>query len=332
MWEFYLLTLAIFGCLNGILVLGFNLQFGHAGIINLAYIVLVAVGAYATAIAGVQPPAKTDTVTHFIGGFGWAFPWDVLFGVGVTVVFAVLLGGVALRRLRHDYLALTLVAIGQGLLVLTTNDGSLFNGTAGVNGVPGPWADQLDPSLFQWVFLGVALVALIVVYFVIAKLTSSPLGRVLKAIREDEDAAASLGKHAWRFKMIAFLIGAAAAGLGGGLFAIYVGGWNVQGWQPGETLTLLAAVIIGGRGRNLGALVGSVILLEGIVQITSFLQIGNPEILPNLQAVAIGLLLLAFLWWRPEGILPEQKEKFARPAVPASIPQSKEVSLSAPTR
>jgi branched-chain amino acid transport system permease protein len=321
-WEFYLLTLAIFGCLNGILVLGFNLQFGHAGIINLAYIVLVAVGAYTTAIAGVHPPAATDTVTHFIGGFGWAFPWDLFFGVACTVVFAVLMGGVALRRLRHDYLALTLVAIGQGLLVLTTNDVRLFNGTAGVNGVPAPWADQLDPALFQWVFLGVAFVALAVVYFVIAKLTSSPLGRALKAIREDEDAAASLGKHAWRLKMIAFLVGAAAAGLGGGLFATYVGGWNVQGWQPGETLTLLAAVIIGGRGRHLGALVGSVILLEGIVQVSSFLSIGNPEILPNLQAISIGLLLLVFLWFRPEGILPEQKEKFPRAAsVPASQPR-----------
>ena len=100
-----------------------------------------------------------------------------------------------------------------------------------------------------------------IVFLVITRLVRSPLGRAMKAVREEEGAASSLGKNPWRLKMIAFAVGAGAAGLGGGLFAIYVGGWNVQAWQPGETLILLAAVIVGGRGRNLGALVGSLIVL-----------------------------------------------------------------------
>ena len=140
MWLYYGLTLGIYGCLNGILALGFNLQFGQTGIMNLAFFLLVAVGAYMTSIAGVGPP-PTDGVTHYIGGFGWAFPWDLLFGVACTVVFALVLGGVALHRLRNDYLALTLVAIGQGFLVLATNDVGLFNGYG-----RGEWCGRAIPA------------------------------------------------------------------------------------------------------------------------------------------------------------------------------------------
>jgi branched-chain amino acid transport system permease protein len=309
MWLYYILTLGIYGCLNGILALGFNLQFGQTGIINLAFFLFVAVGAYMTSIAGVGPPPN-DGVTHYIGGFGWPFPLDVLFGVVCTVIFALVLGGIVFRRLRNDYLALTLVAIGQGFLVLCTNDVNLFNGTAGVSGVAGPFPDA-SIQAYEWIFLAVSFVALVVVYLVIARLTRSPLGRALKSVREEEGAASSLGKSPLRLKMIAFGVGAAAAGLGGGLFATYVGGWGVQAWQPGETLVLLAAVIVGGRGRNLGALVGSLLVLEGIITATNFLPpIGDTEILPYLQNIAIGILLLSFLWWRPQGILAEQKEKF----------------------
>jgi neutral amino acid transport system permease protein len=105
--EFYLITLGVLACLNAISALGFNLQFGHAGIVNLAWILLVSAGAYLTAIAAVGP-APHNAFTTYIGGFGWPFPWDVLFGVGATTLFAGLLGVIALRRLRPDYLALAL--------------------------------------------------------------------------------------------------------------------------------------------------------------------------------------------------------------------------------
>jgi branched-chain amino acid transport system permease protein len=306
--EFYIITVAIFGCLNGILALGFNMQFGQAGIVNLAFIVLVAVGAYATGIASVQPASGVFGGTGtYIGGFGWVFPWNMLFGVGVAMLFGLLLGGAALMRLRHDYLALCLFAIGVGLQVLVTDYLPLLNGSEGIVGMSAPGQDVLDPSVFQLVFLGIAAVALVVVFVIFSRVTSSPLGRAMKAVRADEEAA-------WRLKLIAFLLGSFAAGVGGSLQALYIGGWSVQGWSPTENLVLLAAVIVGGRGRNIGALVGSFIVLEGILEATRFLPtIGDPGLLPNLQTIAIGLLVLAFLWWRPDGILPERKERFARP-------------------
>ncbi len=311
--EYYLITIAILGCINGIFALGFNMQFGVSGIINLAFIILVAVGAYGTAIASVGPSPGTTT-SSYIGGFNWGFPWNVLFGVGCTLVFALVLGAIALRRLRHDYLALTLVAIGQGLLVFVSGDQTLLNGYTGFSGIPMPWQDTLSPSDAQLAFLGIAAFCLAVVFLVFWRVNLSPLGRALRTVRENETAALALGKNAWRLKMVGFLLGAGAAGLGGSLTVLYVGGWNTSGWQFVETLALLAAVIVGGRGRNLGALVGSVIVLEGILEATRFLPQGlgvRLDLLPELQLIAVGLLIIAFLWFRPQGVLPERKEKFA---------------------
>jgi branched-chain amino acid transport system permease protein len=318
--------LLIFTSLNGIAALGFNLQFGNAGIINLAIILLVAVGAYATAIAAVGPSSASN---HYIGGFGWGFPWDVLFGTACAATFSFLLGFAALRRLRHDYLALSLIAILQGLLVLVNNDSRVLNGIRGISGIPGPWDQQLSPSAYQLVFLAISIAALIGTYLVIARLTSSPLGRAIRGVRDDEVAAASLGKTTWRIKMVAFVIGGAAAGLSGSLLAIYVTAWNTSAWSVDESIGLLAAIVVGGRGRNVGALLGCVLVQGIITQGSTFLpQIGSVTLLPALQTMLIGVLLLAFLWFRPDGILREQKERFERIRTPMETPTIDLQSLS----
>jgi branched-chain amino acid transport system permease protein len=306
---FYLVTILIYAALNGILVLGLNMQFGITGIFNFAYILLVAVGAYATGMAALGP---AEGSAHYIGGFGWPFPWDVAFGTAVAVVFALGLALIAFRRISHWYLALTLSAIAWALFVLATNDLDLVNGEIGLAGVPGPWQDQLDPTSYQFVFLAVAVLALVVTYAVFRRVERSPLGRALRAVREDETAAASLGKNPARLKTVGFLLGAAAAGLGGGLSVVYLGGWSTGSWGSGETFILLTAVIVGGRGWGAGAILGSLIVLEGIIEGTRFLPDvgGRTDLLPALQSMVVGLVLLAVLWWRPRGLWPEPKERF----------------------
>ncbi len=307
---FYLVTILIYAALNGILVLGLNMQFGITGIFNFAYILLVAVGAYATGIAALGPASGG---AHYLGGFGWAFPWDVMFGMVVTIVFSLGLALVAFRRISHWYLALTLSAISWALLVLATNDLDLVNGEIGLAGVSGPWQDRLDQTTYQFVFLGIALFALAVTYAVFWRVERSPLGRALRAVREDETAAASLGKSPAVLKTVGFLLGAAAAGLGGGLSAIYLGGWSTGSWAPGETFILLAAVIVGGRGWAAGSILGSLIVLEAIIEGTRFLPDfgGRTDLLPALQSMLVGVVLLAVLWWRPRGLWPEPKERFS---------------------
>lgn len=310
---FYVLTMLIYAGLNGILVLGLNMQFGVTGIFNFAYILLVAVGAYATGIAGL-PPATPGGNAQYIGGFGWAFPWDVLFGMTVTVLFSLFLALIVFRRIANWYLALTLSAISWALLVLATNYVPLLNGLIGLTNVPGPWEEQLDPATYQWVFLGIVLVSLAITLAAMWRVERAPLGRALRATREDSVAVSSLGKSPIALKTVGFLLGGAAAGLGGGLSIIYLGGWSPQSWGSGETFVLLSAVIIGGRGWVGGALLGSIIVLEGIIEGTRFLPDigGRSDLLPALQSVAIGVLLLVVLWWKPWGLWPEPKERFTK--------------------
>ena len=312
--DYYLLTLLFFGAVNGLQAIGLDMQFGQAGVFNFAYIVLVAVGAYATGIASIHPAnaggASVGSLSY-IGGFNWGFPWNLLFGVAATVVFAFLLTGIAFRRLRHDYLALTLVTIGFALLLLITNQTNLLNGETGIVGVPGPWQSQLSTGSWYVAMGGLAVFVLIVNYFVFWRIQRAPLGRLFKAIREDEVLVGALGKSPVRLKMIAFLLGAISAGLAGSLLVLFIGGWGVGGWQPGETFVLFAAVILGGRGRIAGVLLGSFILMEIFLQGSTMLNIPlSPGVLPAVQQLFVGVVLLAVLWFRPKGVLPEQKEKF----------------------
>ena len=315
--EYYAVTMVIYAALNGLAALGLNMQFGVAGIFNFAYIVLVAVGAYATGAAALGP--APGGITNYLGGFGWIFPWNLLFGVVVTVAFALLLSMICFTRISHWYLALTLSSIGYALLVLIGNDRQIFNGTIGLSAIPGPGQDQLSQSNYQLLFLAITLAALVAVYVVFALVERSPLGRAMRALRDDELAGRSLGKNPLRIKLIAFLLGAVAAGLSGGLTALYVGGWNTSGWLSGETFILLAAIIVGGRGWVRGALIGSIIVLEGLNQGSQFLpDIGNrPDIAPAIQAIVVSLILMAVLWWRPYGLWPSPKDRFPKPRASA---------------
>lgn len=310
--EFLLVTLATYAALNGILTLGLNLQFGSAGILNLAYIAIVAIGAYATGIAELPPAVPHSVEIQHIGGFGWPFLYSVLFGVGVAGVFTVLIGSVAFLRLRADYLGLTLFTIESGLLLIATNYYPLVDGDRGLLGMSGPWQYQLSQSNYELVMLAIALFCLGLAFVVAVRIDRSPLGRVIRALREDEPGLASLARNPWRIKLTAFLVGGLMAGLGGALYATYAGGWSPGAWQPLETLTLLAAIFVGGRGRPIGVLLGSVIVLELIGQATLFLPnfSSRPELVPNLENIASVILLFAFLWWRPSGIIPERLERF----------------------
>lgn len=310
--DYFLLTLLFFAATNGLEVIGFDIEFGQVGVVNLAYIVFVAVGAYATGIASVAPAAKLGTAaTSYIGGMQWGFPLNLLFGVAVTVIVAWILSSVAFRRLRHDYLALVLVAIGEAALLLATNETSLVNGESGISGVVGPLQNSLSPAMWNVLMDVIALAALALTYVAFWRIYRSPLGRLFKAVREDELLVNSLGKSATHFKRTAFLLGAGAGGLAGGLLILYIGGWSVGGWQPGETFVILAALVLGGRGRLSGALLGSFILMVVFLQGSTFLKLPvAPGVVPAVQQLIVACVLLAVLWWRPRGLFPERKERF----------------------
>jgi ABC-type branched-subunit amino acid transport system permease subunit len=121
-------------------------------------------------------------------------------------------------------------------------------------------------------------------------------------------------------RLLAFAIGAAMAGVSGGLLVEFIGTWAPSAWLYPETFVLLAAIIIGGTGNDLGAMVGVLLVPIGFAEATRYIpSIGRAGLVDALQWIAIGLLFLVFLWFRPQGILPERKRKYLEDGRPASL-------------
>ena len=333
--EFYVFTLGTLAAINAITVIGLNVQFGTAGELNLAFIVLLAIGAYATGVAELPHAASTGYVTY-VGGFGWVFPWDLLFGMGVTLVCGLLLGLIIFTRVSVWYLAVTLTAVGYALLTIINDEPGFLNGYTGLLGIQGPAQAQLSLAGFQLLFLVIAVALCIAMFALTWRMERSPLGRAWRAIREDETAAMAIGKNSFFLKLSAFSLGSVAAGLAGGLTALYLGAWSTESWQPNETFLVLAAVIVGGRGWSVGSIIGSLIIYDALIEGSHYLPVigGQIELLPTMQTFFLGAIVLVMLWFRPWGIWPEPKPRYrskvaAMPTTPTT-PTSGDVGTPSP--
>jgi len=142
------------------------------------------------------------------------------------------------------------------------------------------------------------------------RLTESPYGRSLRAMRDNDAVADSLGKNLLSMRTGMLVAGGAIAGLSGGILVSYVTTWSPAEWGYAETVVLFAAVIIGGAGNRVGAVLGAVLVPVGFEEVTRYIPTSNnlpPNLIPSLEWVAIGVLIIGFLWFRPQGILPERK-------------------------
>jgi len=311
---FYLLTVCIFFCIYCIYAWGLNLQFGIGGILNFTYITFVAIGAYFAGVTALGKPTVNGMSGHYILGWQLPFPIPPVLGGIAAGILAVFIGFIGLRRLRSDYLAIVTVAVGQIAWMVIGNNTPLFNGWDGITSVPQPYNSlfQLNYNNYEWVFLVICIVFAVVGFWAIQRLTHSPYGRVLRAIREDEDVAAALGRNVFRYKMSAFIIGSIYAGVGGALTIEFIGAFNPSGWTTMETFIIWAAMLVGGRGNNVGMIFGAFVVPVFFTEITRFLpQIpGHPLLISSLRGMAIGLLLMLIVRYRPEGVIPEKKNVY----------------------
>jgi len=315
---YYLITLVVYGAVDVIACLGLSLQFGVGGVTNFGYIIFQAAGAYVAAILALPPQSANGGFQHYIGGFDlpFPFPWigAAVAGAVLALPFTFLVG----RRLRGDFAAVGLLVTAVLLNLLVMNFVPLFNGDAGLAIVPAPLQSQVmtDTSLsYQWEFaVGVVVLAAAVFWF-IRHITESPYGRTLRAMRDNDRVADSLGKNLLSLRTGMLVIGGAIAGLSGGVLVTFISVWSPAAWTYAETIVLFAAVIIGGRGNHAGAVLGAVLVPVGFEESTRLITNANPSLppnlLPSLQWVAIGLLIAAFLWFRPAGILPERRRVIA---------------------
>jgi branched-chain amino acid transport system ATP-binding protein/branched-chain amino acid transport system permease protein len=331
--TFYLINLLIYAAVDAMACLGLNQQFGVAGVTNFGFIIFQAAGGYAAAILALPPDTANGGFQTYIGGWNLPFPipWIGAAVVGgvIALPFTFLVG----RRLRGDFAAIGLLVTAVLLNLVVTNFRPFLNGDAGVAIIPEPLQSMFNVQSagYQWGLAALSIVLCAAVFWFVRRITLSPYGRSLRAMRDNDQVADSLGKNLLSMRTVMLVTGGAIAGLSGGVLVSYITIWSPAAWGYAETVVLFAAVIIGGAGNHWGALLGAVLVPVGFEEVTRFIPTSNslpPNLIPSLEWVAIGLLIVIFLWVRPQGILPERKRVIKVPA--AEVPAPAGVSPPAP--
>jgi ABC-type branched-subunit amino acid transport system ATPase component len=214
--------------------------------------------------------------------------------------------------------------------LLVTNYRPFLNGSAGLSLVPAPLQGKYDPqgAGYQWAYAAITLLLAAGAFWLVQRVTESPYGRSLRAMRDNDVVADSLGKNLLAQRTSVLVLGGALAGLSGGILVSYITTWSPPAWGYAETIVLFAAVIIGGAGNHRGAILGAILVPVGFEEATRYLPaFGPPGFIDDLQWVAIGLLVLIFLWFRPQGILPERRRIIGSTAPLTDMPNEDVVSL-----
>ncbi len=278
-----------------ILGTSFNLLVGYAGLFSVSQAAFYAIGAYATALLTLN--------------LGWSFVAAMLVGIAGAVLVGALLAMPTLR-VKGDYLVIASFGFQILIYKFLLNLDWLTRGPAGVRGIPKPRILGYEIASLPAYLLLTVVVAGLVVYFA-HRLTASPFGRVLKGIREDEVAASALGKPVMRFKVWAFVFSAGLAAIAGSLYAAYVTFIDPSSFTLEESIFILTIVIVGGAGSIAGSVVGGVVLVL-LPEALKFLPLADAVAAPLRQAF-YGALLVAFMMFRPEGLIGEHRER--EPAV-----------------
>jgi branched-chain amino acid transport system permease protein len=308
-----------------LVALGLNIVIGYAGLLDLGYVGFYAVGAYTTAVL---------TVYHG----SWPFFLALPIAIAVTMVSGVILGAPTLR-VRGDYLAIVTLGFGEIIRITVTNV-EWVGAAAGIKNIPHPnnigpapnppfdqggflelprvaW-DNWVPSFdwdhsthvlafgsrdaipYYWLILSVIVLVIIGDRLVKA----SRVGRAWEATREDEDAAELMGVPTFKYKLMAFALGAAIGGLSGSFYASGQAGYiNPQSFPLLLSMLFVAAVIVGGSGNRWGAMLGGVLVAYLPERFREF---------ADYRLLVFGLALTVLAVWRPEGLLPPRRTRRAK--------------------
>lgn len=268
-----------------ILASSLDLLMGRAGLMSVAHAAFFGIGAYTSASLSLHTELQ--------------FPSIVLLAVLVAVLASLPITFASLR-LQDDYFVIATLAF-QMLFVATCNNMIEFtHGPLGISGIP-------RPSLFGWQLqspLHFALLSIALAGFsclVVARITGSPFGRILVAIREDEVLAASKGKNTTSTKRTVFAVAGALAALAGILFAHYTTYISPQAFSVTESIIVISMVLIGGPSSNWGPVFGAVLLVL-LPELLRFAGFPNP-VAANVRQILYGAVLVTFVMWRPQGLL-----------------------------
>jgi len=315
--SFYISTLLVYFFVDVLLAWALNLQFGWGGIPNFALIMFQAVGAYAAAVVSLGPDTGAGAFQRYVFGSDLPFPVPLLVATAAGGILALVVGMFALRRIRRDYQAAILLIVSLIAIQVVSNLVGLLNGSNGLTGVPKPLSGVLAGLTYdgyQWVYAAWAGLIALGVYLLVARLGGSAWGRALRAVRDNEDAAATIGLNPMGLRMQAFVIGGMIAGLSGGLLVDFLSAWSPAAWGYAETFAVFTAIILGGVGNNWGVVLGTLLVQVIFLQVPTFApQVGYTGLIDALEWVLIGGLWLLCLAIRPRGLIPERRRTVAPP-------------------
>jgi len=283
-----------FAGLYGLMALGLNVIWGMAGMINLGLVGFFAFGAYVSALLTLQAGAPMAV------GVLAAAAFTAVAGVAMALTTA---------RLRGDYLAIITLGFSEVVRVTASNEIWLTNGTDGISGIPGPGRGRLTPEAFNLLYLLLVVAVLVLVFLLMQRVRYSPYGRVLRAIRDDDQVAGVAGKPVIGFKIEAFAVSAAILGLAGALYGHYTSYIAPETFQPLISIYIVLALTAGGTGNNWGAVLGALLVvffMESTRFVTAWLPGLQPVQVAAVREFTIGASLILVLRFRPKGLIPER--------------------------
>ncbi|MFZ5926306.1 MAG: branched-chain amino acid ABC transporter permease [Acidobacteriota bacterium] len=270
-----------------ILAASLNLVAGYTGLLSLCHAAFYGLGAYIT--------------TLLMVGAGLNFFWALGCAILLTAVSSLLISAPSLR-LRGDYFVLATLGFQIIVFSILYNWVGLTRGPYGIAGIPAPrvFGFEVDSVPRFFVFTTLVGGATLGLVWLIAE---SPFGRVLRAIRDDELAAAALGKNVTTLKTTAFVLAACLAAIPGGLFAAYMRYIDPTSFTLTESIFIVSMVVIGGAGSFAGPLAGAAVMVL-VPEALRFLQIPD-SVAANLRQVVYGLLLIVLMRMRSRGLMGE---------------------------
>lgn len=285
----YLIHLAILISIYGILGLSLNLVVGFTGLLSVTQAAFYGIGAYVTAI--------------LLTSFGMNFFLSVILGMIITGVLSLAIGFV-LSKFKDDYYALGSFGFNIIIYSIFLNWQSLTRGPLGIPGISRPVLFGFTFTENIW-FLVLSVVILAIVFGVCQYITKSSFGRVLKSIREDEEAIGVFGYRTLWYKLAVFVVSAMLAAVAGSLFASYITFIDPSSFALMESIFILAIIILGGLASNKGAVIGAVclILLPEILRFVGF----PDDIAAQMRQVTYGVILILLMLFRPQGLVGEYR-------------------------
>jgi len=332
----YLVSFSIMASIYAVLNLGLNVQWGYAGHLNFGIAGFFAIGAFTSALFTTAAP--TGVMAHYTQqAFGLEAPFLVGVAAGAVVsgVVAALIA-IPVLRLRMDFLAIATIGIAEIIRLIFQNERWLANGPQPLRGIPQPlrcltdpqgcagvagWFNglfaPLGPRDYDYIYLAIVSIILLVVYLALERAVRSPWGRVLRATRDEEASTEMSGKNVPWVRIESFVVGAVVMGIGGALYAHYTVTIDYTHFRPlFATFIVWVMLMLGGSGNNRGAIVGAFIIWgvwSGTAFLTGYVDPLLAAIDPSLadrsaylRWLLVALLLAGIVLFRPQGLLAEE--------------------------